>query len=82
MLSNCESTNSQYYVMYGAGVVFFYGSGSTTLLTSMDIFKSALNFVVLYGTGTGTHNGFIVKNIPVCRFFKTVFIHFFEDVRI
>ena len=23
MLSNCESTASQYYVMYGAGAVFF-----------------------------------------------------------
>ena len=38
MLSNCESTTSQYYVMYGAGAVFFIrlrqksaGSGSTTL---------------------------------------------------
>ena len=24
MLSNCESTTSQYYVMYGAGAVFFF----------------------------------------------------------
>ena len=24
MLSNCESTTSQYYVMYGAGAMFFF----------------------------------------------------------
>ncbi len=24
MLSNCESTTSQYYFMYGAGAVFFF----------------------------------------------------------
>ena len=28
MFSNYESTTSQYYVMYGAGAVFFSSSGS------------------------------------------------------
>ena len=46
MLSNYESTTSQYYVMYGAGAVFFFlapakkcqraGSGFTTLVLDQD----------------------------------------------
>ena len=46
MLSNCESTTSQYYVMYGAGAVLFFdpakkcqraGSGSTKRLERQAI---------------------------------------------
>ena len=50
MLSNCESTTSQYYFMYGAGAgagaVFFSGSGSGK--------KVPKSWLRLHNAGQGT----------------------------
>ena len=52
MLSNCESTTSQYYFMYGAGAVFFSGSGKKVPKSRLRLHNAVQELEIMFGTGT------------------------------